>query len=135
MWDVMRTDAGGAFCFAVSVILVGRLLYWIGQRVTHQNGHWTYEIDDYNGDLLYVGECKDIRVRMRRHRSLQAKLPDGHPRKWWPQVHPDVERELWPSRVKWHASTELGKQAEKDMIRRLRPPANIIRYKGVTGVE
>lgn len=124
----------GAFLFALIVLALFRLLYWIG-RMTLARGHWTYEIDDYNGDLLYIGECADLKARMRRHRAFQSKLPDGHRRKWWPQVHPDVAADEWPSRVKWHASKELAKEHETQSIRAKRPPANVIKFKGVSASE
>lgn len=122
---------GGAFLFAVSVMALGFVLWWVIRHI-QPDGYWVYEIDTDEGELLYVGSTDNPERRMRRHESFQRKLPDGHPRKWWQDAAEPVRRDYWPTRATWYNSKAVAQQVEKDRVRRKNPIANQIRYKGVT---
>jgi len=88
-----------------------------------------YHIPDTQGRLLYIGYARDPVQRLKRHRYYQAQLPQGHPRNWWHQVHPEV-RATYRTTVRWYPTKQAAIAAERADIRRLRPPANRITYKG-----
>lgn len=120
---------GGAFLFAVIVLSLVWLIRWLVVAV-FARGHWVYEIDTEDGSLLYVGECGNVAKRMRSHRAYQARLPEGHPRKWWPDADPAVQVNLWPSRATWYRSKAIAVEVQNQRIRQKNPIANQVRYKG-----
>jgi hypothetical protein len=123
-------DLIGALIFAVVVLVLAVAARWVVRSVISR-GHFVYEIDLADGTLWYIGECADLKKRMRRHESLQRRLPDGHPRKWWWDIDPEVQRTYMPTRWKWYTAKPIAKQRERDEIRAKKPPGNIITYKGV----
>jgi len=130
---ITGNDLRGAFCFAVVVLATVFAIQWIVVNVW-ASGYWVYEIDSDEGDLLYIGYCKNIYRRMKWHESFQRKLPAGHPRNWWPDAAYAVRTSYEPSRKTWYRSKAMAEEAERDRIRRKRPIANVIRYKGASGV-
>jgi predicted GIY-YIG superfamily endonuclease len=125
-------DLLGALFFAVVVLAAGYVAWWIVAH-THAAGYWVYEIDTEDGLVLYIGSAGDVEKRLRGHERFQAKLPEGHPRKWWADAEESVRATYEPSRKTWYRSKPIALEAEKDRIRRKNPIANRIRYKGVPG--
>lgn len=123
-------DLGGALAFAVLVIVGVAVTRWV-LRGVFARGHWVYEIDLADGTLWYIGESADLVKRMHRHETFQRGLPDGHPRKWWEDIDPEVHRTYMPTRSTWYSSKEVAKQIERQRVRSKNPPGNRIKYKGV----
>jgi len=124
------SDMASALCFAMVVIALAMIARWVARGI-FARGHWVYEIDLADGTLWYIGECADLKVRMRRHETYQAKLPDGHPRKWWDDIDPNVRASYMPNRYTWYHSKAVAKEIERQRIRAKNPPGNRIKYKGV----
>ncbi len=123
-------EVGGAFVFAVLVLVFLWSARWLIVNVWSR-GHFVYEIDLADGTLWYIGECADLKARMRRHESFQARLPEGHPRKWWEIIDPKVRETHTPTRFTWYPSKAQAKLIERQRVREKSPPGNQIKYKGV----
>ena len=121
---------GGALMFAAAVLALVAVTVWIVRHLNPE-GYWVYEIDTDDGTLLYIGSTGDLEKRMRGHESYQRRLPDGHPRKWWPDAAAEVQANHWPTRHTWYRSKAIAQEIEKQRIRQKNPVANGIRYKGV----
>lgn len=121
----------GAFFFAVGVLALLFLARWLG-RAVWASGYWVYEIDLEDGSLWYIGSCRNVEIRMRRHESFQRRLPDGHPRKWWWDIDPIVQANHYPNRATWYHSKDVAESIERQRVRQKNPPGNIIKYKGVS---
>lgn len=118
-----------ALAFAALVVGAGWALT-VEWRWRRGQRHAVYYIPDAAGELLYVGFGRDPVARLKRHRTYQATLPDGHPRKWWHLVHPDVQR-TYQVPHRWRPNEASARAFEAAEVRRLNPPANRIKYRGV----
>jgi hypothetical protein len=88
---------------------------------------------------VYIGYAKDPHVRLKRHRQYQKGLPDGHPRKWWQDVPPEVQRTMrvpveWQT---WYRSKPIAEERERRAIREALDSgvvvlANRVTYKTIT---
>jgi hypothetical protein len=129
----MIRTLGGALLFAVLVLAVFRLGVWFMRALADYAPHCVYEYDLDDG-RVYVGHAQDPIVRGKWHRAKQRVLPDGHPRKWWHLLPPDVQESCTPPRWTWYRSKDVAEHVEKKRIRHYeeagRVTANRIKYRG-----
>jgi hypothetical protein len=88
-----------------------------------------YFINYAAGGLAYIGKAADPVARQKRQEADQAKLPDGHRRKWWGLIDPQVRETYMPNQVMWYPTRAAAEAAERAWIRQLNPPENVIKYK------
>jgi hypothetical protein len=129
-------DLGGGLLFAGVVIGAVTLARWLARAMIDYEPHCVYKIPLMDG-RWYYGYAKDPDKRLRWHRQHQKGLPEGHPRKWWPQVPLHVQKSMhmpeeW---VTWYRSKEVAEQVERREIRAAEAGgvivlANRIKYKG-----
>lgn len=123
----------GALLFGLCAYAGVRVLFWILRLLLADRPCAVYHLPDLYGDILYVGMAYHPDERLRRHKYEQAlKLPDD-PRKWWPRLALSIQESMTvPDEcVTWYVNKAAAHEAEVADIRRMDPPGNRIKYKGV----
>lgn len=127
-------EIGRALLFGVVVTLALALLWWIVRLARGARPCAVYHLPDLNGDLLYVGHAYDPDARLARHKRDQLLMLPDNPRKWWPRLSWSIQETMHvpDDCITWYVNLAAACAVEVRDIRKLDPPGNVLKYKGVS---
>jgi hypothetical protein len=102
------------------------------RRPSKLTPHYVYGINLPDGSLWYIGFAEDLSERMHGHEDKQALLPDGHRRKWWHLIDPQVRRTYLPNWAIELPTEAAARSKEAELVRLYDPPGNVIKYRTVS---